>query len=276
VDATRHIDYCLDKASEIALRSIDVAHESYTKGARDYALDVDLKIERIIRDYLAKSTPEIQIIGEELSSDLQYGDLGDDFWVVDPIDGTINYARNIPLFGVCVALMRNGAAVSSGIVFPSLGEKFMADLGGGAYLNQERIGVSDITDLSGAVVGFGDFAVGENAEMRNEVRLRVISGLASEVLRVRMFGSAGLQLAWLAAGRTDGSITLSNKAWDVQAGVLIAREAGGVVFDFDGSDHTVYSQYTLATNCTLKDDLLAIVNQGRDHSRCENLRSVGP
>jgi len=277
VDATRHIDYCLDKASEISLQSIGAAHVSYAKGVKDYALDVDLEIERVIHAYLAKATPGIPILGEESSGNFQSGDLGEEFWVVDPIDGTINYAKGIPLFGVCVALVKNSSAVSAGIIFPSLGEKFMADLGGGAYLNKERIKVSGITDLSKAVVGFGDFAVGEDAEIRNAVRLRVISSLASEVLRVRMFGSAGLQLAWFAAGRTDGSITLSNKAWDVQAGVLIAKESGGLVFDLDGSDHTLYSKYTLATNCALRDDFLAIVNQGGDTvARCDDLRSTYP
>ena len=110
-------------------------------------------------------------------------------------------------------------------------------------------------------MAYGDFAVGEKAQERNNLRFALIEYMASKVLRVRIPGTAALQLAWVACGRADISLTPSNSAWDVQGGALIVREAGGEVFDFDGSQHSTASSYTFASNTTLKPAILAFFKE---------------
>jgi len=140
-----------------------------------------------------------------------------------------------------------------------LGERFIARQGGGAYLNGARIAVADVPGFREAIVGVADFKVGVGSEQENRVHLAVLARLAHESLRVRMLGSAALDLAWLAAGRLNATLMLSNLPWDVTAGLLVAREAGGVVFDHDGSQHDADSRYTLASVPPLVEAVRAIV-----------------
>lgn len=234
------------------------------KSSRDFALNTDIELEKIYSNYLLTSYPDIPIMGEELSPGAMAGDAAGLFWAIDPIDGTANYARDINLYGTSIALMKNGKPVVSGICFPSLNETYIAGEGMGAFLNGKRIYVSDVDTLSSAILTYGDFAVGDNRDARNSVRYKYIETLGHQVNRVRMLGSAALHLAWVAAGRADISITLSNNAWDVQGGVLLVREAGGEVYDVDGSEHTIHSKYTFASNRHMKNKVLEIAAEIED------------
>ena len=148
-----------------------------------------------------------------------------------------------------------------GLFFPELSEKYTAQLNSGAFLNGIKLSVSQCLTVSDAIAGFGDFSVGKGSEKKNRFRSELIHLLGNNTLRVRMLGSAAMQLAWLAAGRMDISVTLSNKAWDVQAGVLLVREAGGEVFDYNGEPHSFSSAYTLASsNPSLKQSLLNMLS----------------
>lgn len=245
----------LDLSDRLTLAGLDAEHHYHAKGERDFALAVDLDVEREVKSILTASN--IPVLGEELA--WHGGEQAERFWVVDPVDGTINYSRQLPLFGTCIALVENGVPVMAGISLPLLRERYLAERGQGATLNGQPLRVSTVTQLDQALVGLGDFAVGNGSEEKNRTRFAVMQGLAPRVLRIRMLGSAAVQLAWLAAGRLDVSIILSNKAWDVQAGVLLAREAGALVFDGDGSDHTTASHYTMASVAGIKQALLECV-----------------
>lgn len=181
-------------------------------------------------------TSNIPMLGEELA--WQGDKQAERFWVVDPVDGAINYSRQLPL---------------SGISLPLLCERYLAGRSKVAALNGQPLRVSGVSQLNNAIVGLGDFAVGTGREEKNRIRFTLMQMLAPHVLRIsiRMLGSA--------AGRLDISIILSNKVWDVQAGVLLARETGAVVFDGDGSEHTTASRYTLAAVPMLKKTLLGCV-----------------
>jgi myo-inositol-1(or 4)-monophosphatase len=119
--------------------------------------------------------------------------------------------------------------------------------------------VSDVAGLSEAVVGFADFAVGMGSASENALHLEIMRLLALECLRIRVHGSASLDLAWLSAGHLNASLMLSNLPWDVGAGVLLVREAGGEVYDLDGSPYSFGSTFTIASAPALKEPLLAIV-----------------
>jgi len=227
-----------------------------SKGDRDFATDVDLRIEAEIRGCLAAATPEIPFLGEEGSGE---GDVRGARWVLDPIDGTINFARDSPLCSISLWLVIDGQPVLGIVDAPLLGERFIARQGRGAYLNGARILVSEVAGLQEAIVGVADFKVGVGSEEENRVHLAALGRLAREGLRVRMLGSAVLDLAWLAAGRLNATLMLSNLPWDVTAGLLLVREAGGIVFDYDGSPHDAGSRYTIAAVPSLVEPVRRIV-----------------
>jgi myo-inositol-1(or 4)-monophosphatase len=225
------------------------------KGDRDFATSVDLQIESAIRALLADADRRIPFLGEEGGGERA----ARASWVLDPIDGTINFSRDSPLCTISLSLVIEGQPVLGIVDAPLLGERFVARQGAGAYLNGRRIVVSEASGLAEAIVGVADFKVGVGSEDENRVHLAVVGRLARESLRVRMLGSAALDLAWLAAGRLNATIMLSNLPWDVTGGLLLVREAGGMVYDYDGSEHGLASRYTLASVPSLAEKLRCLV-----------------
>lgn len=215
------------------------------KGERDFATELDLSIERAVRAFLHAEVPHIGFLGEE------EGRSGSDdrratYWALDPVDGTANLMHGLPICGTSLGLIVDDQPVLGVVDFPHLGERYSAHSGRGATLNGRPIRASDTSELAGAIVSVGDFAVGIDADHRNEPRHAIIRGLSAHAERVRMLGSAALDLTWVAAGRLDGSVMLSNKTWDVAAGVIIAREAGALVLDLDGTTHSTRSRATIS------------------------------
>jgi myo-inositol-1(or 4)-monophosphatase len=250
-----------------ALEAMDVASAVVTardpgdltpKGDRDLTSEVDFAIERSLRDFLGNRTPSIGILGEE--EGMSFGS-SEFVWILDPVDGTINYVRGLPLCGVSLALAHGDQPILGVIDLPFLGSRYSATIGTGAYRNGRRIYASKAHSLKEAIVAIGDYAVGENAEAKNALRLAITQGLAATALRVRMVGSAAIDLAWVADGRMDASLTMSNNPWDMAAGVVIAREAGALVVDTDGSDYTLRSGRTIAASPKLMNEFLQLVTQ---------------
>jgi myo-inositol-1(or 4)-monophosphatase len=223
---------------------------------RDMASEVDLIVEREVRDFLRDKTPAIGFLGEEEGATGRNDEL---VWTLDPIDGTANFVRGIPLCAVSLGLVDPHRAVLGAIDLPFLDTRYHAAEGEGAYANGKRIRVSSTSNMIDAIVSVGDFAVGPNATEKNQHRLAVTSLLATRAQRVRMFGSAAIDLAFVAHGRTDAVIMLSNKPWDTAAGVILAREAGARIVDQHGADYNLNSEATLATTPALLDDVLTIV-----------------
>lgn len=249
-------EHAIDLGGQILRRGRSHIGALIAKGDRDFATDVDLHIETAIKRSLAAATPEIPFLGEE-EEDHRLGRQA--VWVLDPIDGTINFSKDSPLCAISLSLVVAGQPVLGIVDTPFLGERFVARQGGGAYVNGTRIRVSDLGDLHEAMVGLADFKVGAGSEEENRVHLALLGLLAHRCLRVRMHGSAALDLAWLAAGRLHATAMLSNLPWDVTAGLLLVREAGGRVFDRDGSPHDEASQYTLASAPSLAEPLVGVV-----------------
>jgi myo-inositol-1(or 4)-monophosphatase len=226
------------------------------KGDRDMATDLDYTIERQVRALLGDRTPAIGFIGEEEGHS---GDTTDLRWALDPIDGTANFIHGSPLCGVSLGLIHHDTPVLGVIALPFLGTRYTAVQGHGAHADGQEIHVSTTAHLHGAIVSIGDYAVGDGAEDKNRVRFAHTQRLAANVQRVRMLGSAAIDLAWLAHGRTDAIITMSNKPWDMAAGVIIAREAGATIMDKDGTPHHTHSHATIAANPALIPAILRLV-----------------
>lgn len=181
-------------------------------------------------------------------------------WALDPVDGTVNFVHGSPLCAVSLGLLTGRRPVLGVIDLPFLGCRYSAAEGNGAHANGEPIHASTTTRISEAVVAMGDYAVGEESEEKNRDRFALTRRLATNMQRVRMHGSAAIDLAWLAEGRVDAVVMLANKPWDTAAGVIIAREAGAVVVDRDGAPHSVDAKATVAANPEILPSLLELLN----------------
>lgn len=250
----------------VAVEAIEHAHHLIrsrapglltVKGDRDLASEVDYLIEREVRSFLHARTPGIGFLGEEEGATGS----GDLHWALDPVDGTVNYVHGIPLCAVSLGLVSKGRPVIGVIDLPFLAARYTAVEGAGAYAGGRRIRTSTTQSLREAVVAIGDYAVGAEAARRNRLRLALTEQLAAQVQRIRMTGSAALDLVWLAEGKIDASLTLSNHPWDMAAGVAIAREAGAQVVDNNGTEHDSDSSMTLAVTPALATQVLALVHQ---------------
>lgn len=222
----------IDRA--IALLDLHTGAERTYKTDRDYATETDYAIEDELRRLLADLTPDVGFLGEER------GHTGDHerYWCLDPIDGTTNYSRGLPNYGICLALVEHTTPVLGEVALPAHGERYTVR-DGSAHLNGMPIRVANTSELGDALVSLGDFATGEGSADKNQQRLRTVERLANTVGRVRMNGSMATDLAWLAAGRLDAVIVHSNKAWDMAAGVALAIASGVEVTHLDGRPYSL-------------------------------------
>jgi myo-inositol-1(or 4)-monophosphatase len=220
------------------------------KGDRDLATDLDQAVEDTVREFLSAETPDVGLLGEERG-----GRVTGRHWILDPIDGTSNFVHAVPLHAVSLALADDDTTLLGVIDLPVLEERYTAVTRGGAHRDQEPITASGATELSSAIIAVGDGLLGPGHEAD---RLDLSRALVGEVERVRMLGSACVDLAWVACGRLDAAILPSNKPWDTAAGVLIARESGAVVIDDAGRTHTRGSANTLAVAPDLVQPLLEL------------------
>ncbi|WP_066096340.1 inositol monophosphatase family protein [Xanthomonas massiliensis] len=232
------------------------------KGRMDYASEVDADAEKTAIKELKRAYPGYGVFGEE--SGAQGG--GRYMWVIDPLDGTSNYLRGFPHYCVSIALVDNGEPTDAVIFDPLRNELFTASKGSGAALNERRIRVAERKDLAGAMVHTG-FAPRERA--RASAQLKCVDALLTQAEDIRRTGSAALDLAYVACGRADAYFEAGVKAWDIAAGVLLVREAGGRVCDYTGAtparmdDRGPDSRQVVAGNIKVCDALQkVIVNSG--------------
>jgi myo-inositol-1(or 4)-monophosphatase len=231
-------------------------HTLTSKGDRDLSSDVDTAVEQLVRDFLRQHTPDFGFLGEEGGST----DPPDEpRWILDPIDGTINYLHGLPLCAVSLSLMHNGIALLGVIDMPFIDAQYYALSGHGSYANDQRLWVSTTQTLNAALVSIDQYAFGVGAECANRARRQLVEHLASRAQRVRMLGASAIDLAWTAQGRLDACIIFGNKPWDTSAGVLIAREAGARILDLHGMNHTVNSSATIAVGPSLEHELMAAI-----------------
>lgn len=230
------------------------------KGRLDYASEVDADAEKVIIKELKRGYPDYGVVGEEGGS--VPGRNGRYHWVIDPLDGTSNYLHGIPHYCVSIALVDNGEPTDAVIFDPLRNELFTASRGGGAQFNERRIRVTDRKDLAGSVIATG-FHPRERA--RAGAQLECIREVLVHAEDIRRTGSAALDLAYVACGRFDGYFEAGVKAWDIAAGVLLVREAGGRVCDFKGGntprmdDRGPDSRQIVAGNIKVADALQKVI-----------------
>lgn len=208
------------------------------KGVNDFVTEVDVAAEREIIYHLQKAYPEHAILGEE--SGLTGPEEAEYRWIIDPLDGTTNFIRGIPHYAVSIACLYRGKVEHGVIVDPVRREEFTASRGRGAQLNGRRIRVSNLGGLDGALLGTG-IPYKNHCDDRLEPYARSIAVLAAQCAGIRRAGAASLDLAYVAAGRLDAFWEIGLAAWDIAAGSLLVKEAGGLVADIDASDNYLKS-----------------------------------
>jgi myo-inositol-1(or 4)-monophosphatase len=201
------------------------------KGAADFVSAADLKAEQTLFEALAKSRPGYGFLGEERG--LIEGTDKTHTWIVDPLDGTTNFLHAIPHFAINIALQRDGATVAAVTHNPITNELYWAEKGKGAFVNDKRLRVSARTRLDESVIATGIPFLGHGQHARF---LKELHQVSQRVAGVRRFGSAALDLAYVAAGRFDAYWERDLKPWDLAAGLLLVSEAGGLVRDADGGE----------------------------------------
>lgn len=232
----------------------------HKKGRIDLVTEVDLEVERMFRAMIAARFPDHAVLAEEMGETVPAAALNASSgpryrWVFDPLDGTSNYAHGIPIYCATLALEIDGVPAVGAVFDPSRNELFTAERGVGAWMNGERLHVSETGVLSDAML-----VTGFPYDVRE--RLDDFLALFGEYLRsaraVRRLGSAAIDLCWVAAGRMDGFWERGLNAWDVMAGGLIVQEAGGRVTAFDGGPWQPFDGHVLASNGLIHEAMTAI------------------
>lgn len=214
------------------------------KGPADFVSAADLKAEKVLREELSHARPEYGFLMEE-SGTIAGQDAAERRWIVDPLDGTSNFLHGLPHFAISIALEERGELVAGVVFDPSKDELFYAERGAGAYLNDRRIRVSSRSRLDDALIATGIPFKGHGDTAQFVAELNAISGA---VAGVRRWGTASLDLAYVAAGRYDGYWERDLSSWDIAAGIVLVREAGGTVSEIGGKPIRHDSASILAGN----------------------------
>lgn len=224
------------------------------KGPADFVSTADKRTERILIEELSRARPGYNFLVEE-SGVIEGPDKSHRF-IIDPLDGTTNFLHSIPHFAISIGLEREGQLVSGVVYNPVSDEMFTAERGHGAYLNEKRLRVAGRKHLPESLMSTGIPFLGREGHERF---LRELGEVMNATSGVRRFGSAALDLAYVAAGRFDGFWERGLQPWDMAAGILLVREAGGVVTDLDGGAHALTAGHILAANEALHPQILGLL-----------------
>jgi len=229
-----------EKASKALIRDFGEVEKLQVsvKGPLNFVSNADTKAEKIIIEELSKARKNYSILSEEDGS--KVGKDKNNIWIIDPIDGTTNYLHGVPHFAISIALKSNNEIISGVIYDPIKDEMFYAEKNNGAYYNNQRIRVSKKKKLEDCL-----FATGGNISEKNKTNTNII---------IRRSGSAALDMAYVAAGRFDGYFQKNLNIWDIAAGIIIIKEAGGIINEIDLSKNNNIK--VLASNSSINDKLV--------------------
>lgn len=243
------------QASRTLLRYVDQTDklDVSEKSTNDFVTQIDKQVEEIIINDIQKAYPKHAFLAEETKHNTKA--LDQDFcWIIDPLDGTRNFIHGFPHFSISIALMMRGQLEVSLVYDPIRQDLFTATRGQGAYLNSRRIRVSPTKKLSHCLIGTG-FPFHDKEKI--SAYLKTFETVFMNCGDIRRGGSAALDLAYVASGKLDGFWEADLDAWDVAAGILLIKEAGGIVTNFHGTDDCLLAGQIVAGNAKIHKDLLA-------------------
>ncbi len=225
------------------------------KGPADFVSNADIKAEGVLRDELRKARPDYGFLMEE-SGETKGNSAEGRRWIVDPLDGTTNFLHGLPHFAISIGLEERGRIIAGVIYDPLKDEMFYAENGQGAFLNDKRLRVSARRDLAQCLIATGIPFLGREG---HEEFLQEAERVMARTAGLRRWGVASLDLAYVAAGRVDGYWERGLSPWDIAAGIIIVREAGGLVSEIDKRDIRPDSASILASNSEINDRLAAVL-----------------
>ncbi len=227
-----------------------------TKGPGDFVTSADRRTEKILIEELQKAHPDYGIITEE-SGEINKSNLKNR-WIIDPIDGTMNFLNGIPQFAISIGYEEYGE-VKCGVIFnPITNEMFLAEKGNGSYLNNSRIRVSNKKKIKDSLLVTG--GPKQASKIKDKIFSEYIS-VSKNVSNIRKFGSAALDMAYVACGRFDGYWQRELNYWDIAAGIIIIKEAGGFIDFFEEDPKTPMKKNIIATNSNIHDELRNLINK---------------
>ena len=232
------------EAGKVLLELSQNAIQYQMKNSRDIQAEADLQSEKIIIEKIKNAFPSHSILSEEAGEETNQTEY---LWVIDPLDGTINYARGIEEYCISIALSHNDQIVLGLVYHPKLDRLFVAEKGKGAFLNDRRLEVSEEGDLVNCLAATDNTS---HLDYRRQ-NMRLLAKVADEVRHVRILGSGALHMARLAQGQLDFYFKMHYNHWDSAAGTLIVREAGGIVTDIKGKPLNRHSSSILAANAAV-------------------------
>jgi len=231
----------------------NTAHDITYKGEIDLVTEADRGCEALLIERIENVFPGHGILAEETRGAAERKEFT---WIIDPLDGTTNYAHHYPVFCVSIALQRGGEVIAGAICNPMLGELFVAEKSKGAFLNGQRLAVSKTTELTRSLLSTG---FPYDIRVNPDNNINYFNALALRAQAIRRAGAAALDLAYVAAGRFDGFWELKLHPWDTAAGCLLVTEAGGRVTDLCGGPFNIYSPHVLATNGRIHEAMAEIL-----------------
>ncbi|MCW5697296.1 MAG: inositol monophosphatase [Bauldia sp.] len=228
------------------------------KGPGEFVSAADHRAEQTLMTELAKARPGYGFLNEE--SGVTEGSDRSHRWIIDPLDGTTNFLHGIPIFAISVALERDGEIVAGVVYNPVMNELFVAEKGTGAFLNDRRLRVSGRTVMKDAVIATGipHFGRGDHDAFHKE-----LPEVMNTTIGVRRCGSAAIDLAWVAAGRFDGFWERGLLPWDIAAGMILVREAGGMITEIEGGSRVLETGAVVAGNLAIHQRLMETLAKGR-------------
>ena len=242
------------EAGAILLEGYGVRHAPERKGAIDLVTEFDRRSEQLLLARVAERFPGHAVLAEE--SGMHESRSGHTRWLIDPLDGTTNFSHNYPFFAVSIGVERDGELIAGAVYDPTRDEMFAAARGAGATLNAAPIHVSQIPRLDDALLVSGfPYSVRQNPE----TIMPLFQAFLVRAQGVRRDGSAALNLCYVACGRFDGFWERHLSAWDMAAGVLLVREAGGRVTNYSGGDFAVDRRQIVASNGRVHDEMLEVI-----------------
>ena len=242
-------------AGKIQLKYFGKRIEIRQKDKRNLVSKADLECEKVIISIIKKSFPSHNVISEETGSI----DQGSDYtWFIDPLDGTHNYLHSYSYFGVSIALEKNKELLLGVIFIPLSNQLFVAEKGKGAFLNRKKIKVSDVKSIDKAFINFD-----ANLNKKSKRKISILSLLAGKIFALRVVGCAVVNLSTVATGNADAYLALNTNPWDIAAGFLIVKEAGGKITDLKGKPVNHYSQEFIASNGKVHNQLLQTIKNPR-------------
>jgi len=241
------------KAGKLLTEKLTGHNQIFYKGTIDLVTEVDKMSEELILAEISRQYPEHGILSEESAAKNMQAAVR---WIIDPLDGTTNYAHGFPFFCVSIALEKEGDIVMGVIYDPIRDELFTAERLGGAYCNGRKLNVSSVNDLSRSLLATG---FPYDIRVSKDNNLDFFCAMAVKAQAIRRPGAAALDLAYLAAGRLDGFWELKLKPWDTAAGCLLVSEAGGVISDLAGEPWRLNSPGLVASNGLIQNQMLNVL-----------------